>query len=152
MPVRLPPAPIAGRPQALALSSLFYLGRHTVTGLLTTSGSQFQDRTAPYRLFSQNRIPLAEIFSVVGAPSRPVARGRENQAQPRQERSYFLSPSLRNATSGGNERSGASRKGTCPRPGSSSRRALPLGMVAAMRFIPSWKAAGVPASMSSAPP
>ena len=53
-----------------------------MTGLLTTSGSQFQDWTAPYRLFSQNRIPLAEIFSVVrravaaqlpaGAPFRAV--------------------------------------------------------------------------------
>jgi DDE superfamily endonuclease len=53
-----------------------------VTGLLTTSGSQFQDWTAAYRLFSQDRIPLAEIFSVVrravaaqlpaGAPFRAV--------------------------------------------------------------------------------
>jgi hypothetical protein len=36
-----------------------------VTGLLTTSGSQFVDWTATYRLFSQQRIPLADIFSVV---------------------------------------------------------------------------------------
>jgi hypothetical protein len=73
---------IAGRAQTFALSSLLCLGRHTVTGLLTTSGSQFQDWTAAYRLFSQNRIPLAEIFSVVrravaaqlpaGAPFRAV--------------------------------------------------------------------------------
>jgi hypothetical protein len=36
-----------------------------VTGLLTTSGSQFLDWTAAYRLFSQNRIPIPDIFAVV---------------------------------------------------------------------------------------
>lgn len=36
-----------------------------MTGLLTTSGSQFQDWSATYRLFSQNRVPVPEIFSVV---------------------------------------------------------------------------------------
>jgi len=53
-----------------------------VTGLLTTSGSQFQDWSATYRLFSQDRLPVPEIFSVVrravadqlpaGAPFRAV--------------------------------------------------------------------------------
>ena len=53
-----------------------------MTGLLTTSGSQFQDWSAAYRLFSQDRIPVPEIFSVVrrgiadqlpaGAPFRAV--------------------------------------------------------------------------------
>ena len=53
-----------------------------MTGLLTTSGSQFQDWSATYRLFSQDRIPVPEIFSVVrrsiaeqlpaGAPFRAV--------------------------------------------------------------------------------
>jgi len=53
-----------------------------VTGLLTTSGSQFHDWSATYRLFSQDRLPLPEIFSVVrravhdqlppGAPFRAV--------------------------------------------------------------------------------
>jgi hypothetical protein len=53
-----------------------------VTGLLTTSGSQFQDWSATYRLFSQDRVPVPEIFSVVrrgiasqlpaGAPFRAV--------------------------------------------------------------------------------
>ena len=41
------------------------LGRHTVTGLLTTSGSQFQDWSAPYRLFSRDRVPVPQIFSAV---------------------------------------------------------------------------------------
>jgi len=73
---------IANRAQTLALSSLLCLGRHTVTGLLTTSGSQFHDWSATYRLFSQDRLPLPEIFSVVrravadqlpaGAPFRAV--------------------------------------------------------------------------------
>ena len=43
---------VAARAETLALSSLLALGRHTVTGLLTTSGSQFQDWSAAYRLFS----------------------------------------------------------------------------------------------------
>jgi hypothetical protein len=53
-----------------------------VTGLLTTSGSQFHDWTAAYRLFSQDRLPVPELFSVVrrgiaerlpaGAPFRAV--------------------------------------------------------------------------------
>ena len=73
---------LADRAQTLALSSLLCLGRHTVTGLLTTSGSQFQDWSAAYRLFSQDRLPLPAIFSVVrrgvadqlppGAPLRTV--------------------------------------------------------------------------------
>ena len=36
-----------------------------MTGLLTTSGSQFRDWTSAYRLFSQNRLPASDIFSVV---------------------------------------------------------------------------------------
>jgi len=36
-----------------------------VTGLLTTCGQEFQDWSAPYRLFSCERLPLAEIFSVI---------------------------------------------------------------------------------------
>jgi hypothetical protein len=73
---------VADRAQTLALSSLLCLGRHTVTGLLTTSGSQFLDWSASYRLFSQDRLPLPDIFAVVrrgvasqlpaGAPFRAV--------------------------------------------------------------------------------
>ena len=36
-----------------------------MTGLLTTCGQEFQDWTAPYRLFSRNRVPVAAIFSVI---------------------------------------------------------------------------------------
>lgn len=56
---------VAARAETLALSSLLALGRHTVTGLLTTSGSQFLDWSAAYRLFSQDRLPVPELFSVV---------------------------------------------------------------------------------------
>jgi DDE superfamily endonuclease len=53
-----------------------------VTGLLTTSGSQFQDWSAAYRLFSQDRLPVQDLFSVIchavsaqlpaGAPFRAI--------------------------------------------------------------------------------
>lgn len=36
-----------------------------MTGLLTTSGSQFQDWSAAYRLFSQHRLPVSDLFSIV---------------------------------------------------------------------------------------
>jgi hypothetical protein len=36
-----------------------------VTGLLTTSGAQFRDWSAAYRLFSRARLPINEIFSAV---------------------------------------------------------------------------------------
>jgi hypothetical protein len=36
-----------------------------VTGLLTTCGQEFQDWSADYRIFSQHRLPTAEIFSVI---------------------------------------------------------------------------------------
>lgn len=36
-----------------------------MTGLLTTCGLEFQDWSADYRLFSQQRLPLVEIFSVI---------------------------------------------------------------------------------------
>lgn len=47
------------------MSSLLCLGRHTVTGLLTTCGCEFQDWSAAYRIFSQDRLPLDDVFAVV---------------------------------------------------------------------------------------
>ena len=41
------------------------LGRHTITGLLTTCGQEFHDWSADYRLFSRHRLPLQPIFSVI---------------------------------------------------------------------------------------
>ena len=49
----------------LGLSCLLCLGRHTVTGLLTTACAQFQDWSAAYRLFAKQRLPGPAIFSVV---------------------------------------------------------------------------------------
>jgi hypothetical protein len=56
---------LADRAQALSLSSLLCLGRHTLTGLLTTSGREFQDWSADYRLFSRQRLPVSAIFDVI---------------------------------------------------------------------------------------
>jgi hypothetical protein len=47
------------------LSSLLCLGRRTVTGLLSTCGLQFQDWSAAYRLFSQERISTENLFRSV---------------------------------------------------------------------------------------
>jgi hypothetical protein len=55
------------RAHTLALSSLLCLGRHTVTGLISTSGSQFHDWTAPYRLFSQDRLEGSALFAGIRA-------------------------------------------------------------------------------------
>jgi hypothetical protein len=41
------------------------LGRHTVTGLLTTCGLEFHDWSAEYRLFSRHRWPAAAVFAVI---------------------------------------------------------------------------------------
>ncbi len=40
-------------------------GRHTVAGMITGCGKQFVDWSAAYRVFSQNRIEIGEMFSVV---------------------------------------------------------------------------------------
>ena len=56
---------VAERAEALSLSSLLCLGRHTITGLLTTCGQQFQDWSADYRLFSRQRLPMQDIFAVI---------------------------------------------------------------------------------------
>lgn len=40
------------------------LGRHTITGLLTTCGRQLEDWSADYRLFSRERFDPAGIFQV----------------------------------------------------------------------------------------
>lgn len=38
------------------------LGRQTITGVLTASGQQFKDWSADYRLFSDNRVDMAQLF------------------------------------------------------------------------------------------
>jgi len=41
------------------------LGRHTVTGMLAASGSQFADWSVAYRLFSKQRVDVPKIMNVV---------------------------------------------------------------------------------------
>lgn len=50
------------RAQRLGISQLACLGRHTVTGLLSTAGRQFLDWTADYRLFSRDVWAAHELF------------------------------------------------------------------------------------------
>jgi hypothetical protein len=38
------------------------LGRQTITGVLTASGQQFKDWSADYRIFSDNRIEMEQLF------------------------------------------------------------------------------------------
>jgi hypothetical protein len=60
-----PRSSVAELAEILSLSSLLCLGRHTVTGLLCTCGRQFQDWTAAYRLFSQQRFEPAAAFTLI---------------------------------------------------------------------------------------
>lgn len=53
------------------------LGRRTVTGLLSTSGQQFYDWSAAYRLFSRNRFPVDALFT--GARRAAAARIPDSQ-------------------------------------------------------------------------
>jgi hypothetical protein len=53
------------RATRLALSSLICLGRHTITGLLSTCGQQFCDWSATYRLFEKERLDVSALFDTV---------------------------------------------------------------------------------------
>ncbi|MDO8587367.1 MAG: transposase [Armatimonadota bacterium] len=53
------------RARTLGVSSLTCLGRHTITGMLTSSGQQFADWTAAYRLFEKERIDMDKLFAPV---------------------------------------------------------------------------------------
>lgn len=52
------------RAKTLALSALLCLGRHTISGLLTTCGQQFSDWSSTYRLFEKNRVDVDQLFDV----------------------------------------------------------------------------------------
>lgn len=55
---------IAAHAREIAYGNLTCLGRHTVTGMLTASGHQFEDWTASYRLFSQQRVNIEKLNDV----------------------------------------------------------------------------------------
>jgi len=58
----------ARRAERLGLSQLACLGRHTITGLLSTCGREREDWSADYRLYSQDRWEPRDLF-------RPVLGG-----------------------------------------------------------------------------
>lgn len=43
------------------------MGKHTITGILSASGNQFEDWSLTYRLFSKNRIEISKIMNVIQA-------------------------------------------------------------------------------------
>jgi DDE superfamily endonuclease len=53
------------RLRAHLLAQLVCLGRHTLTGLLSTNGQLDRDWTADYRLYSQQRIEPAALFAQI---------------------------------------------------------------------------------------
>lgn len=52
------------RARQLGYGQLTCFGKHTVTGMLTSSGQQFIDWSSAYRLFSKNRIDTQKLFEV----------------------------------------------------------------------------------------
>ncbi len=53
------------RARRLALGQLVCLGRHTVTGMICTTGRQFQDWSADYKLFAHERFDKKALFDPV---------------------------------------------------------------------------------------
>jgi hypothetical protein len=53
------------RAKAFALNALVCLGRRTVTGMIMSSGRQFEDWSADYRLFSKQRWNRRALFEVL---------------------------------------------------------------------------------------
>ncbi len=53
------------RARELAYGALTCMGRHTLTGMLTSSGRQFVDWSSAYRLFSHQRVDTTKMFEVV---------------------------------------------------------------------------------------
>jgi len=59
------------------VSQLVCLGRHTLTNLLTTGGSQFVDWTADYRMYSQERINCQDILAQVSKEVEALNGGQK---------------------------------------------------------------------------
>lgn len=53
------------RARDLAYGTLTCMGRHTLTGMLSSSGKQFMDWSSAYRLFSQHRLDCSKVFDKV---------------------------------------------------------------------------------------
>lgn len=73
------------RARRMAISQLACMGRHTVTGLLCTSGRQFLDWSGDYRLFSRDRWEVEKLFVPITAglleflpPGAPLVVGMDD--------------------------------------------------------------------------
>jgi hypothetical protein len=66
------------RARNLALGALVALGRHTVSGMLSASGQQFEDWSAAYRLFALERFDPGALL----APARRAVLGRLARTEP----------------------------------------------------------------------
>lgn len=60
-----------------ALSQLTCLGRHTITGLASTSGRLFWDWSAEYRLYSRNRFNAQKVFDGIRKKVVEACEARE---------------------------------------------------------------------------
>jgi hypothetical protein len=67
----------AERTRAHLYSQLLCLGRHTITGLLTTQGRIHQDWSADYRLYSHARLEPEALFGCVRQEVRAQRKERE---------------------------------------------------------------------------
>jgi len=72
------------------LSRLVCLGRHTVTGLITTAGRQFADWSAEYRLYTHQRVDPMNLFGAVrravvtsSGQRRPIVAALDDTQLPR---------------------------------------------------------------------
>lgn len=66
------------RARTLAMSALVGLGRRTISGMLCASSQQFNDWSAAYRLFEQERFCVDQLF----APARRETTGRLKEGEP----------------------------------------------------------------------
>lgn len=55
------------RAKDLAYGIINCVGRHTITGFLTSSGKLFEDWSADYRIFQQDRLKVSGLFDVIRA-------------------------------------------------------------------------------------
>jgi len=75
------------RVRAHLLAQLVCLGRHTLTGLLTTNGQLQSDWSADYRLYSRQRIDAAELFG-------QIRRGAQQSIAPQQALTVAMDDSI----------------------------------------------------------
>lgn len=75
------------RLRAHLLAQLVCLGRHTLTGLLSTNGQLRSDWSADYRLYSQRRIDQDQLFA-------QIRRGAQQSLQPEEALTVAMDDSI----------------------------------------------------------